>query len=337
MGNSVLRPNGPVPNLPFSVFLLLLLLGSLCNISAQQPSFDPIYRNINADTYCRLAVDNDYFTGTDQQYTEGFNLSLVAPWIAKFPLTKLLVHPNLPEVKYGVSVYQAGYTPRNLSDSQIAYGDRPFSGTLFLNTSLIATDSILNQRFCSSLSTGILGPGSGTDKLQANIHVAIANVNPPGWKYQLRNELIVNYSAAYECKIANYSDKMIAVARAAGNVGSLYNNIGGGITAMAGIFESPFGKRNPLKFQLYVFAAPQFSFVFYDATLQGGIFHSDNPYTIATDKISRIVFISHSGLGFSYKKLKVEYSETFTSNLYKNGPVHLFGTIQVALAFAPRR
>src|SRR5580658_4085974 len=73
------------------------------------------YKNINSDKYFRINYENDFFSGTDEYYTQGIHLELVAPWVKKFPLSKLLIHPHYDYIRYGLGLEHEGYTPTDFS------------------------------------------------------------------------------------------------------------------------------------------------------------------------------------------------------------------------------
>ena len=111
------------------LILSLLLTTLVYQVSAQEIENNAPFKYIDAVGYIRLTVDNDYFTGTDEQYTEGVNLEICMPWVKKFPLTKLLVCPHFADIRYGIGIEQAGYTPYYLQNEWLPINDRPFSGT----------------------------------------------------------------------------------------------------------------------------------------------------------------------------------------------------------------
>ena len=105
----------------------------------------------------RVYSDNDYFNGTDEQYTEGLSFEIALPVFKDILPWKLLPHPHYNYFTCGIGAQQAGYTPANLVSDSIQKADRPFAATLFLTTLLIATDTVHKQRFATTLCTGVIG------------------------------------------------------------------------------------------------------------------------------------------------------------------------------------
>src|SRR5450432_657253 len=43
------------------------------------------FRNINSDQYTRIYYENDFFTGTDRDYTQGIYIERITPSLRHFP------------------------------------------------------------------------------------------------------------------------------------------------------------------------------------------------------------------------------------------------------------
>jgi len=283
----------------------------------------------------RVLHDNDYFTGTDEQYSEGVDVELVMPWIKDFPLSRALVHPHFADIKYGIGAEQAGYTPFDLPSEGMPVNDRPYAGTFMLKSFLMANDAAMLQRFSTTLSIGIIGPWAQADNLQKAAHVITDNVQPPGWRYQVKNDLILNYQVNYEKEIAAYRNLLLVNAEATARAGTFSDRAGGGLVFIAGIFESPFSsvRSKHSRLQLYVYDNPLVEVVGYDATLEGGMFNHDSPYKFTGDGISPVVFSNRMGLVLGLQHFHFEYYENYVTNQFRGGPVHLYGGVQIAYLF----
>src|SRR5680860_385003 len=73
------------------------------------------FRDLNSASYFRINYDNDFFSATDKDYTQGYNFELVAPVLKKNPLNVLLLAPKESVSKYGLSIEHIGFTPEQLS------------------------------------------------------------------------------------------------------------------------------------------------------------------------------------------------------------------------------
>lgn len=306
---------------------------------AQEINTSPACMNICSDNYIRLTVDNDYFTGSDDQYSEGVGFEMVMPWIKKLPVSVLLLHPRFADQRYGLAIEQAGYTPYDLQNEGMPVNDRPFAATLYLKSFVISNDPVGRQRTYSALSTGIIGPDAVGAQLQENVHVITNNTWPPGWRYQLHNNLLLNYEAGYEKELYAYPGHLGFSVACHGRAGTFSDLAGAGFRLMAGRFQSPFvNERMPgSSIQAYLFENPEISFVAYDATLQGGAFDGRSPYVLTASEVSRVVLENQAGAVFCANNVYLEYSEHFASARFSGGPQHLYGSIRLGIALDQRK
>ncbi len=98
-------------------------------------------------------------------------------------------------------------------------------------------------------------------------------------------------------------------------------------TLMMGYFESPFSSTTITgnNFRMYAYERPEIDAVGYDATLQGGLFNRTSPYTISAANISRAVFQNRFGFVVTYRRLYLEYFQSYLSNEFKTGNYHVWG------------
>jgi hypothetical protein len=227
-----------------------------------------------------------------------------------------------------------GYTPTSIRSNEILYGDRPFAACLFLKTFLEATDEENKQRFSSTLSTGLIGPGAGGKEMQTDIHRWLHGVHPYGWQYQVSNDAILNYQVDYEKQLLYYSHLFSLDADVMGRAGTLSDKASGGITIMTGYLDNPFAKSVAGKnnFRLYAYEHPEIDFVGYDATLQGGVFNHTSPYTIDANNMTRIVFQNRFGFVVQYRRVYLEYFQSYLTRDFKSGNYHVWGGVQLAFA-----
>lgn len=310
-----------------ALFLFLPLLAG-----AQAIDNTLSYKNINSDSYFRLNYENDVFSATDKYYTQGIHLELVAPWVKRFPVSKLLLRPKWGYTRYGIGLEHNGYTPSSISKDFILYDDRPFTACLMLKTFQISIDSIHRQRFSIALSAGVIGPAAGGAEMQTSIHKWLNNITPHGWKYQLHNDVILNYQADYEKQIYSYGKLFSLDADAVARLGTLSDQATLGITMMIGHFDSPYSSETATKnnFRIYAYEHPAFNFIGYDATLQGGLFNHSSPHTVAAQDISRVTFQNRFGFVVVYRRLYLEYFQSVLSPDFNNGRMHVWGGIQIA-------
>ena len=309
--------------------LSILLLINVFTLQAQVIDNTSSFKNTGSKSYFRFHYDNDYFTKTDEYYTQGITLEYAAPGIKKFPLSKLLIKPKQKEIVYGIAIDHYGYTPTSILSDEILYNDRPFCGNISLKTFLTATGN--TQRITVALNTGIIGPAAGGRQMQTGIHRWLKNPLPHGWQYQIKNDVIINYQVKYEQQLINGGSTFLLNGMADIQAGTHNNKISSGFNFMAGHFNSPYAKAKSKKVSYYLYAQPQVSVVGYDATLQGGIFNRSSPYTIAAKNISRVTFQGDYGLVLSFRKIYLEYCQSVLTKEFSTGTLHRWGGVRVGV------
>jgi lipid A 3-O-deacylase len=302
-------------------------------VHAQAVDNNGIERAINKERYVRLNYGNDYFTATDYYLTQTILLEFAHPALRKNPVSNILFRPATFQIKYGLAAEHNGYTPTDYVPAQILYGDRPFAGAISLKSFAIAADTNRKQRLASSLSIGIIGPGAGAGEMQTYIHERTPNAIPEGWPNQIANDLLLNYQLGYEKQILQAADYFHVSATALAKLGTVSTKANAGLTFMTGIFNSPYASfriRNK-RVQLYIYDHPEVNFVIYDATLQGGLFNKNNPYTIASSDVTRAVFRNNWGIVAKLGIVYLEYYQSYMSKEFKTGMEMRNGGIQIGV------
>ena len=288
------------------------------------------FRDIKSTNYFRFHYDNDYFTSTDKEYTQGYNFELVSPRLAKNPVNHLYITPKNSEFKYGLSLEHIGFTANNIASNQIQFDDRPFAAAIMLKSFLIATDTINKSRIVSSLNLGIIGPGAFGGDMQTAIHEATGNTIPLGWYNQIKNDVVVNYEISYEKQLLRLNNFFAVQSNTTVRIGTLFTNASVGLNATFGIINSPFTTlKNKSKFQLYLYTQPLVNFIGYDATLQGGLFNHKSVYTIKESDIERFTFQNNYGIVLQYRWLYLEYSRTLLTREFSYGSQFKWGGIRI--------
>ena len=152
---------------------------------AEQPLFEDDKAIISA------IYENDIFADTDQNYTNGFRLSLLsseertpdwALWTAK----NLLPLQNDGRKRIGIAIGQNMYTPEDISTTTLAPGDRPYAGWLYGSVGMVSDrgDRLDNVM----LTVGVVGPYSFAEETQKFVHKAMDTTRPMGWDNQIKTE-----------------------------------------------------------------------------------------------------------------------------------------------------
>lgn len=290
------------------------------------------FRNLHSERYIRLIYENDFFSGSDRDYTQGINLEIVSPGLKNFFLSKTLWYPRRTSTRFGISLETESYTPNLIDKTEIQYGDRPYASDIMLRSFVIATNKVNGERFSSQLSIGVIGPWAGGKEMQTEIHKRIAYKRPLGWHNQIKNDLIVNYQLNYEKRIVHVANNFLLNGSGTAKAGTLQTKAGVGLNLMGGAFHSPFSlpnidKRKKIKFYFYDQAL--INVVGYDATLQGGLFNRSSVYTVPSAQLRRIVFQNRYGIVLLWRRLWAEYFQTFQTREYDSGIEHKSGGIQI--------
>jgi lipid A 3-O-deacylase len=292
------------------------------------------FRTIESDSYFRFNYDNDYFAATDENYTQGYNLELVLPSLSKNPINALFLKTENTSTVYGLAIEHIGFTPNNYASDEIQFGDRPFAAAIMLKSFKISTDTNKKSRITSSLSLGLMGPGAFGEEMQVGIHKVTGNKIPMGWQHQIRNDVVVNYGIDYEKQLLEYGDLMTLQAQFNVQFGTLFSNVSTGLNGTIGLINSAYSESDsPKKFQVYVYSQAFATVVGYDATLQGGLFSKESPYTIASGDVERLKAQFNYGLIVKTKTLYFEYSRSAITKEFETGQSAKWGGIRIGFIF----
>lgn len=315
--------------------ILIWMYGTVATAHAQMVNNMLSYKYMNSERYYRLNYDNDFFTATDEYYTQGIHMEVVSPAMKRFPLNRLMLRPAGMQLRYGVGAEHNGYTPASISDDVIRYGDRPFAACLYIKGFMTAIDAGRKRRLASAMSVGVIGPAAGAQQMQTSIHKWLDNVTPHGWQHQIHNDLILNYEVNAEQQLFSFQKYLMADVTARVRVGTFSNMAALGVTVMAGGFSSPYdtGRSYRHRVQVYVYAHPEVNAVAYDATLQGGMLNRTSPYTITANDVQRMVVSHRTGVMIAYRNLHLDYYLSAASKSFKTGKDQAWGGIQIAFGF----
>ncbi|MBC7888118.1 MAG: lipid A deacylase LpxR family protein [Ferruginibacter sp.] len=321
--------------LQFKIISLLVFFisGSLISV-AQRIDHIASFETIDYEKYIRFYYDNDFFTKTDYYYTQGIVLEYGNPALKNFILSKLLLNRGTDNRRYSIGVNLASYSPTSISSDDILYGDRPFAAIISFSTNSLTTLKEKTQRLSSSVTIGVIGPAAQGKEIQTGIHQWLKNIMPHGWQYQLKNDVIINYSASYEKKLPLGGDHFLLNATAAASIGTFTDKLSAGFNFMAGNFNDPYDlKPKRKKIQYYLYGQARTNIIGYDATLQGGLFTHNNPYTIASADITRVTLQADAGVVINFRKTWLSYSQSFLTKEFKPGRYHRWGGISLGVAF----
>jgi lipid A 3-O-deacylase len=300
---------------------------------------------LSRERYFKLQFDNDLLDNTDRFYTNGIRFEYICPALSGSPLSKLMIPYWRPGTNYyGMSLVQNMYTPSETKVGGILYGDRPFASYLYVSAFKTTNDPVHLLRQTTDLQIGVIGPASLGGSVQTLFHESVpTNDKPLGWEYQIENDLLLNYEACYEKGIISSRHAELNLT-GGGILGTVYTNMSAGFHFRTGAMQPYFktlgfskrsvnlqkGMRNT---QYYIFANATGTAVGYDATLQGGMFNRNSPYTIPADSISRFRFSGSAGIVLAYGGARLDVEQHFLSPEFSGGTWHLWMGIGLSFSF----
>ena len=258
-------------------FKFLLLFLSFTPALLSQEKFSKEFSFIaDNDLYVSLEKDQYYINGMFFKY--------------RFLSNELT---GLEKKIYTVEVGHQMYTPHRPDLVIKTSHDRPFAAHLYGALGMTRTyqnESMIHHQ----LMVGIVGPAALGKTLQGFIHDIYGFNEPVGWKYQIQHTLSANLNSTYFSKIKtdashrcdlNFMGKL--------RLGTIHNEAGFGLLGRIG-FKKLQPNTNSIAFnthlnnsktnfkrevESFIYYKPSFTYVFYDATMQGSLFNNDSPVT----------------------------------------------------------
>jgi hypothetical protein len=321
----------------------ILLFFTFLSAAAFPQSDDTLVLQPATESYFRFMYENDFFSATDRYYTQGIQVTFIHRLVKYSPFSKTLI-PLSKNARnyYGIQARQDCFTPRSIRHEGIFYGERPFCATAFISHTLRSLDPVKKQSLHTQLDIGGLGPCARCEDEQKAIHKALVNIYPLGWENQVHNDLILNYRASFEKGIINTrSFELMGITAA--RLGTLYTDLGLGVHMRLGkmnpyfnnlgLSKSTVNKKSNQPFLIYAFIKGNARLIAYNATLQGGLFNTASPYTLASDRISRVVIDGTGGIVIAYKQVSLEYSKAYITSEFKGGLDHGWGRCFITVCF----
>ena len=281
-----------------------------------------------------LFSENDSYAldKIDRYYTNGIAIRFATSLKSKGTTKRVL----------GAEVGQSIYTPYSIKKNYLSYLDRPYTGFLYAKgglTYLHAGENILSW----NILAGVIGKAAKGQEVQEAIHKTFRFLRPRGWETQLKSELGINLQGSYHYHLLNgrnnKAKRFDAFAVTNATVGTTFNCISEGILLRFGrinpSYESSWWdgvlspERTASKQELFLYFQPTIEYQLFNATMQGGVFTKDNPYTTS---IRPFVYRHMFGGMFSRGRSQIQLGYTFTTKEAKTMVVNsTYGTIAFGL------
>ncbi len=169
-----------------------LLLGAALLLAAEVAQADDTNTLI-------VRFDNDLFTGTDREYTNGLQVGMASATVESFDdadfaprlrsinrKLEWLQPKGFSENNVAWIVGQRMFTPEDWSLTEPDPRDRPYAGLLFAGLTYNGRDA--NSLHSTTIEAGIVGPSAFAEQTQHAVHRAVGADRFLGWDQQLNDE-----------------------------------------------------------------------------------------------------------------------------------------------------
>ena len=156
-----------------------------------------------------ITLENDVFTGSDNNYTNGLGVSWVSADLKNYDEDRFVSKWGrfwsfLPFVgDEGYTTYaswtlaQEMHTPDDITIPDPPLDDEPYAGVLYVDSMLYAKKD--RWAHVWQLKLGVVGPASQAENAQKDFHDLVGGDEPMGWDTQLPDEPVINvgYTVAH--------------------------------------------------------------------------------------------------------------------------------------------
>lgn len=289
-------------------------------------------------TELELRNDNDMYLMNmqDQYYTNGLFLNLRK--IVDSSKLKPREINRLVEFRLGHEMYNA-YTAQ--IDS-IEVVDRPITAYLF--ASIGQNHHYAGENFLAyAFSVGTIGKRAFGKELQAGLHNMLNMYHAAGWEFQLYNAWVANLALEHNKLFGRTRNQMLDLSlHSSMQLGMFQTNIKTGPVFRLGKLTTfdqsahfnarlqASGRTTPR--ELYLYYKPEAQLIFFDASMQGGLFLKDKGPV--TSKPNRWQISNHFGGVFANQSitLKIQYffnTKESEQSLFR----HQYGSLSFAYRF----
>lgn len=295
----------------------------------------------DSDKLFVVSWDNDMFVKTDKYFTNGSSFTFYNGIKGIRIINKALALPfknaSNKVFRNYYTLEQNIYTPSTINDSLLRIGDRPYAGTLMLDygTQYYTDDKLV----WSQIGIGILGKYSFSKEAQNYVH-EILNLNPgQGWEHQVSGAILFNVEVGLKQNLINQQFWQGGY-NIEGQLGTNKTGLTIGVYGQTGNYNRSFSFYGPLtnnkkqSFNASLYFSPRIHYVFYDATLQGGVTGwGISKHVLKYSQIKPIVGELVGGTSVSYKFITCTGSIHFKSPEFYGATGHAWGNVTIGINF----
>lgn len=319
----------------FSSLFIFLFVGHVLMAQRTETAlnFDDNLNHILID------VENDLLFQSDQYYTAGIALSYTHQNLRKTPAQLLLKSKSDDSFTFsGFGVEHRMFTPFSITDPYAIEGDRPYSAYFLATNYSTLINPKKNLKMSNEIGIGIIGPAAGGEAIQTFVHETIGSDLPIGWENQIGNAFLIDYQFRVEKGFFTpwLAKHIIPIGMI--RVGTLRDEIDLGLMIKFGnkdgvLSSSTDLNQNRDKFIWeFVFEA-RLQGVFYDATLQGGVFNGSEVVSLQNQDTFMRQYHIRTGINIYYKSFFLRYMVQLNSADFTAGIVHRYGGVNVGFSF----
>ncbi len=282
-------------------------------------------------------LNNDMLFSTDNYYTAGIAFSYTNKKFEK-TLAQLILKPRFKNVlNYsGFGVEQRMFTPTSITQPGLVPHDQPYSAYLLLTNFSVNVNLERKMKVSNEIGVGLMGPYAFGEEMQTLVHKAVGSAIPVGWENQLRSTFLLDYQFRIERGFGAdwFANHVVTFVDA--RFGTLINRIQLGTMIKFGnknryLQELSLGNIEKKLIWEWVFSA-NLQGVFYDATLQGGLFSND-PNALSSNEIISHQYRFRMGVTLYYQNFSLRYMINYNSSTFNESVYHRYGGINIGYSF----
>ncbi len=251
----------------------------------------------------------------------------------------LSIHEQNSHCYSGVSLAQRLYTPKNIRDTLVQFNDRPFAATLEIDHFAYFINQETGITLYPAIRLGVMGPAAGGEYLQQKIHDWIDSPEANGWKYEIENDIILNFDLGVKIPLV-YLPSFAISSTGKARLGTLFDDVSAGLTLVAGqqLFNTKATQQHQKssankRFTPYINIDTYIKWVGYNATMQGGLFSPNDAYVLTYKEITPWVWSASTQVGFIWKKISLSYAHCYLTKEFNLGSDHQYGSFELKVYF----
>lgn len=316
---------------------ILLILFILHNIVAKSQRSETALNLSSKNSHLILEVENDMLFDTDSYYTAGEALSFSNSKIHKTP-AQIILNKICSTKDYsftGFGIEQRIFTPYSIENPNSIENDRPYTAYFLISNYSVSINLEKKLLFSNEIAIGLMGKYAFGEEAQSFVHKIIGSSIPIGWDNQLESAFLIDYRFRVEKSFDNNWLVKHIVPFSEVRIGTLTDRIKLGLTTKFGNKTSFLNSKKSTdnKFVWAWVMELNLQGVFYDATLEGGLFNKEDPVKLAKQDIISQQYQVRTGINLYYKRLSFRYMLKLNSSNFASAVIHRYGGVNIGYLF----